>query len=191
MVDGRDLAITSLAVIGSLLLAVTVAGTSIPGSSTTQLACDIPVVNQASYCNEVGQNDEYKVTVKTSISRDKIEKVEYKTENTDQNIYSFTGGSLAFPTETKNAKLNYIVRNENGDIVATGTERMGTVAGNEEKTDLFSFNLKKGSYTVEISYTGTQCGLLTCNEISETEELVFNVPNLPLNNYETLEVNFT
>lgn len=190
MVDGRDIAITGTALLASLFLAVTIAGASLPGSSTTDIACNIPVIQEADFCNEVETTDNYKISLKTSIDRDSINRVEYKTENSDGNIFSFTNPELAFPTETRDAKLNYIVRNENGEIVATGTERMGTITGNEEKTNVFSFKEQTGDYTVEISYTGTQCGLLTCNEISKTEETGFTVPNLPLGQYETLEVNF-
>lgn len=196
MVETRDLLIT----LGTLtILTATTIGflnVSLPGTTTEDLAnvaCKVPVLEgQLQQCNEIQEGEtSFRVDTQITVSRTTIEQVQYKTVEQSGNVYSSTGpGSLAFPAETRDAKLNIVLKNPDGEIIASETKRFGTMVGTETETTTFSSNVpREGDYRLEMAWTGEGCGLLICAPISIEERVTLGVPNLPLNEYDTVAVN--
>jgi len=192
MVNGRDLIIT-----GGVLLAVSLAvlqfsQVQLPGTQTGNVLCKLPGTGSLDTCNEIQAGEtEFRVDTRFTVSRTTIEEIEYKTVNTDAPVYSATDtDSLAFPAETRDAKLNILVKNDAGEIIASDTRRFGTIVGTDTRQVDFSFRVpREGTYRLESSFVGEGCGLILCAPVTIEERTDLTVPNLPLNEYDTVAVN--
>jgi hypothetical protein len=160
------------------------ATTTTPGTTTKNLACQIPVVESSNLCQEINVDDRYKFTAEAVVSRTEVERIHYKTVKENRGVLSALNTSLAFPAETREATLNWVLRDSNGRIVATDTDHFGTIVGIDTTRASFEAgNLPSGEYTLETEFHGEGCGILVCAPITDTTSKTVEIPHLPLGDY--------
>jgi len=192
LVNERDALITGVILLVTGFLAVNFAGQVLPGTQAANLVCELPGSNSLQLCDRASASGDYTVSTEVTVDRLDINKVYYKT--TPKTGFTFSAldtSDFAFPAETRNAKVDYVLRDSEGRIISSDTKRFGVLTGSERETVIFESSVSgSGDYNIELAFTGEGCGLIACAPVSSSFERTVEVPNLPLDNWDRLEVNF-
>lgn len=185
MVNAKTAGIPLIALTVSFALIVTIGGVDLSGSQAKNLYCEIPFLSDSDRCQTISEDQDYKTTFDITVGRLDVKQMDVTTETTDKDHLSALTSdlsTLAFPAETTDAKLEMVLRDSEGRVVASDTKRFGTIVGDETReTSFVADNIESGTYELYLEYTGNGCGLLSCSEIFETTDVEVEIPTLPLN----------
>lgn len=193
MANMKDIVLFASILIGSGLVIVSFAGVSLPGTGSNNYVCSIPILQDLSLCQKISPEDKYNLKVEAKVSRLNIH-YRYKTTEEQGAVFSSLGDLLAFPAETRNTKVQWVLRNNKGLVVASETQRFGTISGGEYKKTVFEVgNLDDGTYTLEATLTGQECGpleaIIGCPlKVEKHFEHEIKIPRLPLGEYTSFKI---
>lgn len=134
----------------------------------------------------VTPEDKYKLTSEVTANTDGIadNSFKYKTEKASS-FLSVTGNgfSLSF-VGAKNVEMEYVLKNSDSQVVASGSKRLGDIGAFQSKSVSFETNnLVSGEYSVEYVAKYEKCGLIGCSDQTDSLRKTVEVPKLPLGEY--------
>lgn len=174
MVNTKDLVLFSSIVLAS--------GVLVFGSG----ALNIPVLDDIISQPSVTPEDKYKLTTEVTANTAGIADNSFKYKTVEASRFlSVTGNgfSLNF-IGVRSVEMEYVLKDGEGQVVASGSKRLGDIGAFQSKTVSFETNnLESGEYSVQYIAKYEKCGLIGCSDQTDSLSKTVSVPKLPLGEY--------